>query len=113
MDTITQAPALPAVRPAGFWIRFVASFIDMIIVTLLTAPFVAVQLWFSRGSGENPLENIQGTVITTLLFWTFASAIKFFYYAAFYQSKGATLGKKAMNVKVVRLTDGGFLTYRE
>jgi uncharacterized RDD family membrane protein YckC len=98
-----------AVAYAGFWLRFVAWFIDAIVLgiggAVLTAPLTGFGLlglhsfmhgrhfspdYFIRGAG------IRGFVLTTLLHWV--------YYALLESSTWqATLGKKALGLEVTDL----------
>jgi uncharacterized RDD family membrane protein YckC len=70
---------------AGFWVRFVAVFIDGVILGVVGAILMAVL---------KPLfgENMQGLV---------QLALAIGYYVFYQQNKGQTLGKKVMKLKVV------------
>jgi len=75
------------VMPAGFWIRFIATLIDSIVIS---APFGIIT--FALGNVENPtvdaLSNITSILYTLLLpvYW-----------------HGYTVGKKLMGIRIVKV----------
>ena len=95
-----------AVRYAGFWIRFVARVIDGIILgivtTLLRAPlFLALGI---RGSAIlNPMV-VPGLIGAFLLSLVINTAVGVAYEAYFVSTRGATPGKMALGLKIVRAT---------
>jgi uncharacterized RDD family membrane protein YckC len=80
----------PAPQYAGFWIRFVAYFIDSVILGVALS--VCILLMF--------------IIIGIPLFFIVA----FGYFPYFWWKGGATPGMKMLGVKVVRAIDGGPLT---
>jgi uncharacterized RDD family membrane protein YckC len=107
-----------AFRPAGFWIRFLANLVDNVILFVLQIPFITVQ-YLSSNHDSKPaadsmdIESIKRTVGITALAWLFSTIIQYFYYAAFYQAKGATPGKQLLGIKVISTRSGHYLTYKE
>ncbi len=115
-----MAPAAAAVAGrhyGGFWIRFVAKFIDGIILSVAgLILFIPVLLMFGGGVGLLSLGRrgfgdggaimgpaMVGVFALSRLVWLAVSA---FYDAYFLSKHGATPGKMAMGLKVIR-TDGG------
>ena len=100
--TITQ-------RPAGFWIRFVASIIDGVILMLITTP---ASLFFGKivtllGGG------ILVTVFSMIVQLGFSLFASVAYYVHFYQKNGATPGKKWLGIKVVQYPSGELLLTKQ
>jgi len=86
---------------AGFWKRYAAYFIDYILLTVVTLPLSMIINLTGAGSGN---ESVQ--VALTLVVMLLSMVISIGYYAGFHASRGgATLGKMAVGIKVVR-TDG-------
>lgn len=75
-------------RYAGFWIRFVAALIDGILLAIVN---YLIGLLFGVIFGKNAAN------ITSLFAWV----INIGYYVVYQQKYGQTIGKKAMNIKVV------------
>jgi len=101
------AAAVPGVRYAGFWIRFVAVVIDSILlnIALLVVRIPLGISMFTSMTRRNPAElmAMMGAVaISTLV----SIAVTAGYEIYFISAKGATLGKMALGIKVVR-ADGG------
>ncbi|HLW75721.1 MAG TPA: RDD family protein [Bryobacteraceae bacterium] len=100
-------------RYAGFWIRFVAMFIDGIILAVIQA-ILFIPLGF-LGIGLGSLSNLgDATGIAALIaaegvliLVTFV--LQFAYYVYFWSSRGATPGKMALGLKIIR-ADGGPLS---
>lgn len=87
---LIKVMAIKSSQNAGFGIRFVAALIDVVIVWIGT--FVVQAVFKSmRMPGL-------GTLVSILGAWA--------YYIYFIGSTGQTLGKKAMNLKVVNLDTG-------
>ncbi len=80
---------------AGFGIRLVAYLIDVVVIILAN---VVIQLVFKAGNMETA-----GAAASMLIGWG--------YLMYFTATTGQTLGKKAMNIKVVRLDNGKTLDY--
>lgn len=104
-------PALPTECFGGFWIRFVAYFIDALVLAIpsfvvgaivLTAfgfsPAAQFEMGFQAelAAGRDPnlqLANNLSTLLQILLGWG--------YYGIMHSQKGATLGKMAVGLRVV------------
>jgi uncharacterized RDD family membrane protein YckC len=83
---------------AGFWKRYAAYFIDYILLTVVTLPLSMIINLTGAGSGN---ESVQ--VALTLVVMLLSMVISIGYYAGFHASRGgATLGKMAVGIKVVR-----------
>lgn len=83
---------------AGFWKRYAAYFIDYILLTVVTLPLSMIINLAGAGSGN---ESVQ--VALTLVVMLLSMVISIGYYAGFHASRGgATLGKMAVGIKVVR-----------
>lgn len=83
---------------AGFWKRYAAYFIDYILLTVVTLPLSMIINLAGVGSGN---EGVQ--VALTLVVMLLSMVISIGYYAGFHASRGgATLGKMAVGIKVVR-----------
>jgi len=94
-------------RYAGFWIRFVAKFIDGILVGVVNM-FVMVVLGQSFDPGSAPASPLFFLSLTASSLFGFALQVG---YATFFIGKfAATPGKMACGLKVVR-TDGGTVSY--
>lgn len=107
----TDQPAAESVRPqqqpiayAGFWLRFVAFVLDLLIVGLATGPVTFKPLLSNVGAQASMRDifafymsgSTQATAITLLM-----QLIYWLYYAAFESSKWqATLGKKFIGIYV-------------
>lgn len=105
------APAAPAYfdelapvegEPAGFWIRYLASMIDGIIMGILMAILWAPSflLTFKAGtSGEtaNPL-----LAIVPILTFLLTMVVSLGYSLWFWATRGATPGKKLLGLRIVR-----------
>jgi uncharacterized RDD family membrane protein YckC len=81
----------PSGPRAGFWRRFAASFLDGVVITLVSTPFAAIDV-------------------------AAYYAVSFFGQAVYYTlleggSRGQTLGKRALGIRVVDLAGGGPIGY--
>lgn len=99
------------VRPAGFWIRFVANFIDGVIlfVPLICLSFAMVGSIFFLGDDLTP-ERIAGHFLANMLFTLLATILQAVYFI-FTEASGmqASLGKRMMGLKVTD-QEGGRIT---
>jgi uncharacterized RDD family membrane protein YckC len=98
-------PAAPRVRYGGFWIRFVAAFIDTILVQIVVLPVslimramiglaaVAVRM---PGRGTHMVASIAIYAFGFLVAWIYESSMES-------SSRQATLGKMALSLTVVDL----------
>ncbi|KAB7632727.1 RDD family protein [Stenotrophomonas rhizophila] len=83
---------------AGFWKRYAAYFIDYILLTVVTLPLSMIINVMGASAGN---EGVQ--VALTLVVMLLSMVISIGYYAGFHASRGgATLGKMAVGIKVVR-----------
>jgi uncharacterized RDD family membrane protein YckC len=100
------------VRPAGFWIRAVAVLIDGIVVGLIQlAMFFAARIVFGG----------RASIVASVAAQAFVLALVAIYPVLFHWRWGQTLGKMAMDIRVVSATptatspgwlvDGGGLTF--
>lgn len=109
------APAAPAtasatgVRYAGFWIRFVAAIIDIVVVGVVTRPLSILTPSVNSGSLYSGSSAYTGTAFfVNLITWAITIAYGALMISSSWQ---ATLGKKALGLKVTdvngnRLTPG-------
>jgi len=97
------APVSAATQPAGFWIRFVAVLIDGVVLILAQGILFAAGLivW---GGGMDAGMAVKG--VTSL----FSSIIGAGYSIVFHWRWGQTLGKMALQIRVVSM-DGGPLSF--
>ena len=103
------APPQLSVRYAGFWIRFVARVIDAVILavvtTVLRAPlFLALGL--SRAAVLSPML-VPGMIGVFVLSLMINTVVGVAYEAYFVSTRGATPGKMALGLKIVRAGGGG------
>ena len=112
-----QSPGMPApgaYHYAGFWIRFVAFLIDGIIVgivgLIITLPLTFLGIGSAVAINQNDPNAALAALPAMLAAQGLASLIRlalFIAYEAYFLPKrGATLGKMALGLKVIR-TDGG------
>jgi uncharacterized RDD family membrane protein YckC len=107
-----QAPG--AYRFAGFWIRFVAFLIDGILVGIVSFVITLPLMFLGIGSAVNINPNDPSAALSALPAIMAAAGISSLirialfvaYEAYFLSTRGATLGKIALGLKVIR-TDGG------
>jgi uncharacterized RDD family membrane protein YckC len=100
-DRITQEegfqPEVISFNYAGFWIRFVAHLIDIILLTITTS-LVNVAIFGVENLADPDSSNVSGFLNLVIFI---------FYYSLMHSSSvQATLGKMAVGIKVVD-TDGG------
>src|SRR5262252_5233466 len=96
-------PVATALRPAGFWIRFVAVMIDGVVLIVAQGLLFSVGWMLSGGSMNNGL-----AVKTAVNF--FGTLIGAAYGIFFHWLWGQTIGKMALQIKVVSM-DGGPLSF--
>jgi uncharacterized RDD family membrane protein YckC len=96
-------PVSAATRPAGFWIRFVAVMIDGVVL-LMAQGILFGAGWMLWGGGMNAGILVRGA--TSL----FSSLIGAGYSIVFHWIWGQTLGKMALQIRVVSM-DGGPLSF--
>ncbi len=91
---------------AGFWKRYAAYFLDSIVVGIINIPVSLVFNLIGAASGNETL-----AVALSLVAMLGGFVIGIGYYAGFHASRGgATLGKMAVGIKVVR-SDGERITF--
>ena len=99
---------------AGFWIRFVAYLIDVILVGIVGFIITLPLTFLGIGSALSINQNDPSAALTALpailaaqgLSFVIRLALFIAYEAYFLPKRGATLGKMALGLKVIR-TDGG------
>lgn len=107
----TMSPVRPVttLRYAGFWIRFLARIVDGLIIGLVnfvvTMPLGIASFGFLTGTPD--LSDIASMVGMILLATTIKVAIAGVYEITLTTMKGATLGKMALGLKVVRPDGSG------
>ncbi|MBT3983465.1 MAG: RDD family protein [Bacteriovoracaceae bacterium] len=95
-------------KPAGFWIRFCAYVLDLIIVAVLNQPMnIALKSMYKINEQELAGQLARGEMspifLNYLAFSVISSfAMTFFYYWFFYRWKSATPGKMALGLKVFK-----------
>ncbi|MGW8185027.1 MAG: RDD family protein [Candidatus Moraniibacteriota bacterium] len=89
------APDMPQVKYAGFWIRWVAVFIDGIVVSVIAIPIMIVFYFLSGGtfSGKDSDMPVGFNFLGYIISWS--------YYIFMTDKYQATLGKKVMGIIVV------------
>jgi uncharacterized RDD family membrane protein YckC len=96
------APVSAAIRPAGFWIRFVAVMIDGVVLLLAQGILFGAgwMLWGGMDAG----------ILVKGATRLFSSIIGAGYSIVFHWIWGQTLGKMALQIRVVNM-DGGPLSF--
>ncbi len=99
-------------RPAGFWIRFVASFLDGIvggiIMIVIAVPFVLSA--GILGAMEDPVAMAQRITGLGLAMNAIALLVSILYEVIFVGWRGQTPGKMLLGLKIIRV-DGGEVDY--
>lgn len=95
----------------GFWIRYLAKVIDwMAIGVVMFIPSFLVGFFGAMSTQQNPsADNSFGLLNLLLVFLQYSIGIA--YHTWFVGKYGATPGKMALNLKVIR-ADGGEMTYK-
>jgi uncharacterized RDD family membrane protein YckC len=96
-------PVTGSMHYAGFWIRFVAVFIDGIILNIINIP---VRLMIGFGNTRDPNLQFRMILLVTGISMAIGAAYDIFFVGKF----GATPGKMALRLKVVR-PNGDKITY--
>jgi len=97
------APVSAAIRPAGFWIRFAAVMIDGVVL-LLAQGILFGAGWILWGGG------MDAGILVKLAMRLFSSIIGAGYSIVLHWIWGQTLGKMALQIRVVSM-DGGPLSF--
>jgi uncharacterized RDD family membrane protein YckC len=92
-----------ALRPAGFWIRFVAAMIDGVLLLVVQGILLSAG-WMLSGNGANA-----GSAVNRAANF-FATLLGAAYGIVFHWLWGQTMGKMALSIKVVSM-DGGPLSF--
>lgn len=101
-------PTGPSGAPkAGFWIRFVAYFLDGLIVGVPGLILLFIAGAISRPADGQATGQVSGAVIVVYALWIIASIAYFIYFWT--RPEGQTLGMKALHLRVIK-TDGSQLT---
>jgi len=95
-------------RFAGFWIRFLAKFIDGIVVGVVNMVISMAFTFLAMRSMTSG--SIGGTIGIQVVAWFIQMIIQGSYYVYFHGKFGATPGKMACKIKVIR-ADGSAITY--
>jgi uncharacterized RDD family membrane protein YckC len=97
-------------RYAGFWIRFVARFLDSVILSIVISIFIIpLALIFGVSmptAGSDPSVLLPMILHFEAIAAPIAILITMIYEVYFLSSRGATIGKMALGLKVIR-ADGG------
>jgi uncharacterized RDD family membrane protein YckC len=100
-------------RYAGFWIRFVARFLDSVILSIVISIFIIpLALIFGVSmptAGADPAVLLPMILHFEAIAAPIAILLTMIYEIYFLSSRGATIGKMALGLKVIR-ADGGPLT---
>ena len=107
VDLNVVAPPQSLIEPGGFWRRFVALFLDSMILGIATFPIsITVAIVLRMAMGEHGLDVARATNYLVSLIGTY------YYYGYFYSKRGATPGKMVMGLQVLR-EDGTHLSYSQ
>jgi uncharacterized RDD family membrane protein YckC len=112
---LSDATAAEGIEYAGFWIRFVASLIDSILVSLTISP-LASAIYRSSAYDNISLTNDPAQMLSALnaQLWSPASGLSFILTAiaviVFWIYKSATPGKMIVGARIVDARSGGPLT---
>lgn len=107
----------PGLRYAGFWIRFVAYFIDSIVLFVPLGVLFAVAIAPTLGTVRCTIPNAVGSQSVTCtglgaftgslgLIWLLALAVPAVYFVAMWSWQGQTLGQKVFGLHVVDARNG-------
>ena len=112
---IQEGGAAPGLlRYGGFWIRFAAYFIDYLIMTVVgafTVMPIMNAVFFSKFETETPGEEDLVYILSVLPIMYLSGFLLLMLYKTFFLGRfGATPGKMALGLKVVR-PDGTAITY--
>jgi uncharacterized RDD family membrane protein YckC len=104
---------------AGFWIRLVARFIDVLILgipfAILFFVFLAIGGALARTS-DTSNQNAQGAAAAAfggffILLYLFAVAVQIGYWIYFWGTTGSTLGMRLLRLRVIDANNGGPIGY--
>jgi uncharacterized RDD family membrane protein YckC len=110
-----------SMKPAGFWIRVLATIIDGVLLGMVMLPFsvlVTFLPYIIMGTDfKNPRfgDNANAFLILTFglqaIYLVIYVVAKFFYFGWFYKNKGASPGKMVLKLKVVNHQTGQNIGY--
>lgn len=118
MEEIILDQEVKPVRYAGFWLRFVASIIDYIVLyiaqTIIMVPLMGL-LGLTAFNAQSMTEAQQMGAIGALIgifmvTFLFITILQWMYYALMESYNGATLGKMALGLKVTDM-DGNKISF--
>ncbi|HDQ04020.1 MAG TPA: RDD family protein [Deltaproteobacteria bacterium] len=109
---------MPVYRFAGFWRRFVAYFIDSLIIgviffVLFMVGVIAFFVGAASGQGSGLMERLSDPVTltsATILMWIFGLAVNISYFTYFHGATGRTPGKMLLGLQVIS-ADGKPITF--
>jgi len=102
----SEISGVAVMRYAGFWPRFGAVFIDGIIMSLINLPAnLGFQVSFAR------VQDGAGFIVLSIVLYVSLLLVPALYMILMHGKYGATLGKKAVGVRVVK-SDGSPISYR-
>lgn len=104
----TSAPPMQRMRPGGFWRRFVAYFIDSLIVGIAFVPLGILLVPFASSQSASGMGVYWGG---QLILKGLQLAVTFCYFGYFLSKKGASPGKMVMGLKVVNNDNGTNLSF--
>lgn len=113
METDTTSPSLniqqvptSGVTPAGFWIRVVAALLDGAILTVagVFLNMLTTMIFKLVGFPEFAI---------TVLNFLINTVVTGYYYGYFYSTRGSSLGKLALGLRVQNVTTGKNLTFMQ
>jgi len=109
-QAVREGLPMQAVRYAGFWIRFVAVFVDGVLLNVVYffIGMVSGFVFFSQSIDGDLNEELFGTFV--VLMYVFQYLLHIAYETFFIGRFGATPGKMLCKIRVVR-ADGGRVTY--
>ncbi|RLA63805.1 MAG: hypothetical protein DRQ88_06880 [Epsilonproteobacteria bacterium] len=96
------------VRPAGFWVRLVATIIDGVILSIVHWP---INRMFPTPYHLNTAQFDTTTYFNVVINGLFSLLAIFLYYGWFYKNKGGTPGKLALDLTVINTETGQNLSY--
>ena len=103
------AQGVPMIRYAGFWVRFVASFVDFFVISAFSCLIILLSVIFFIKPSNNDNLNLFIVLISFLVIQVF-----YLWYAGALvaSDKRATWGQRLMGLQVVNL-DGSQLSFKE
>jgi uncharacterized RDD family membrane protein YckC len=97
----TSGPA-PGLRYGGFWVRFLAIFLDGIVITVITSALSV----FALGGNMFVTSTNAGVVSIDYTYNAFGALIGLIYFVGFWGWRGQTPGMIPFNMRIVMADDG-------